>query len=148
MLALCFCLSNLKQKKTDRELISFPAKHIVRLITGLMSSSSTKGKLGWRIETLVTFSSFAFKSVTLKTWWKQLVYFLLDAFFEADFYSKRGLHFLWKHLSRNSIFYWCCCLILLLQDNEKWETKIHVALFNLSSSESHVCFAKKFSNHR
>ena len=33
MLALCFCLSNLKQIKTDRELISFPAKHIVRLIT-------------------------------------------------------------------------------------------------------------------
>lgn len=33
MLALCFCLSNLKQIKTDRELISFPAKHLVRLIT-------------------------------------------------------------------------------------------------------------------
>ena len=46
MLALCFCLGNLKQIKTDRELISFPAKHIVRLITGLMSSSSTKGKTG------------------------------------------------------------------------------------------------------
>ena len=111
MLALCFCLSNLKQIKTDRELISFPAKHIVRLITGLMSSSSTKGKLGWRIETLVTFSSFAFKSVTLKTWWKQLVYFLLDAFFEADFYSKRGSSFSLKKFIQKFNF-----LLMLLSD--------------------------------
>lgn len=111
MLALCFCLSNLKQIKTDRELISFPAKHIVRLITGLMSSSSTKGKLGWRIETLVTFSSFAFKSVTLKTWWKQLVYFLLDAFFEADFYSKRGSSFSLKKFIQKFNF-----LLKLLSD--------------------------------
>lgn len=46
MLALCLCVGNLKQIKTDQELISFLAKHIVRLITRLMSSSPTKGKTG------------------------------------------------------------------------------------------------------
>ena len=149
MLALCFCVGNLKQIKTDQELISFLAKHIVRLITGLMSSSPTKGETGINYWNFGHLFFFCLQVCDTQNVVKTARLFFMRCLFRGRFLFQTWVFiFFKKNLSRNSIFYWCCCPILLLHDNEKWETKIHVALFNLSSSESHVCFSKKFSNYR
>ena len=85
MLALCFCLSNLKQIKTDRELISFPAKHIVRLITGLMSSSSTKGKTGMTYWNFGHFSFFCLQVCDTQNVVKTARLFLIRCLFRGRF---------------------------------------------------------------
>ena len=63
----------------------------------------------WLIETLVTFSSFAFKSDTQNVV-KTARLFLIRCLFRGRFLFQTCmvLHFLWKNLSRNSIFYRYC----------------------------------------